>query len=177
MSLQTFKQTTYEGCLPVCLLSIAGIEINREKELILIQNGVSKCRDSYALSMILSFVEQYDTSINLYVDNKYFSNYLKLINNSTKVIIYYQPINEDFIFKQNNPFILYVDMHDFGEYIHSPHFIIVEKQQGDVAIIVDSLTGKRTKMSKTKILDSVLSLKKRFLYAPLLITLKGNNYR
>src|ERR1035437_7948235 len=97
MSLQAFKQTTYEGCLPICLLSMAGIQIDRKKEISLIQNAIPKCKDSYAFSMILSFVEQYNFSVNLYVDDKYFSNYLKKINNSKNVTISYHHINEDFI--------------------------------------------------------------------------------
>jgi hypothetical protein len=174
MSLQVFKQTTYEGCLPICLLSMASIQIDRKKEVSLIQNAIPKCRDSYAFSMILSFAEQYNLPVNLYVDDKYYSNYLKRINDGNKIKIFYQLINEGFILRQTVPFILYVDMHDFGAYIHSPHFIIVEKQQGNTFIVVDSLTGKRMTYEKTKILSSVSSLKNRFSYSPLLITLKGN---
>jgi hypothetical protein len=176
MSLQVFKQTTYEGCLPICLLSMADIQIDREKEVSLIQNAIPKCKESYAFSMILSFVEQYDIPVNLYVDDRYYSNYLKKVNDRNKITIFHQPINEDFMHNQTSPFILYVDMYDFGAYIHNPHFIIVEKQQGNTFIVVDSLTGKRMTFEKTKILSSVSSLKNRFLYSPLLITLEGNNY-
>lgn len=173
MSLQVFKQKTYEGCLPICLLSLGGIEINREKELELIRNGVSKPRDGYyAFNMLLAFIEQYNSDVNLYVDIKPYSNYLNRLNNNKRLSISHQFINKDFLSKQSRPFVLYVDWYDFEGYTHAPHFIVIEKQQGASMTIIDPWAGKRIEIEKEKILNSILNLKKRFFFSPLLITLK-----
>lgn len=172
MKLQVFKQTTYEGCLPICLLGLGGIQITREKELELIQNGVSKPRDGYyAFNMLSAFVERYSFYANLYVDNKYYSKYLSKFNKNKEITIFHQLITEDFISQQRKPFILYCDWYSFEDYTHAPHFIVVERQEGIHAFIFDPWVGEIIKMKKKKILDSVLELEKRFNFSPLLITL------
>ena len=173
MLLQVVKQITYEGCLPVCLLNLADIKVTREKELNLLFNAISKDRDAYYVyNNLLAFVQEYGRSVNLYIDDRYYVDYLNKINKDKRIIIKYKLVKDFFSLKENFPFILYVDIHNFGEYVHAPHLIIVEREYNDIATIVDHWVGKRTRIKKQLLFDAIFSLRDRLRYAPLAITLQ-----
>lgn len=176
MELKVFKQQTYESCLPTCLLILGSIEATKEKELEIIYNAVQKCRDGYyAYNILASFIERYNHLATLYVDSKPYSLYLHKLNNNNKIIIKYREINESFFLKLAKPFALYVDDYILGESTHSQHFIVIEELDDKTATIIDPWPGKRKKVEKYLLMAAVNSLKRQFLYSPLLIKLDEIN--
>lgn len=175
MHLKVYKQATHAGCLPVSLMILGNIKVTKNKEVEIIYKGVKKPRDnSYALSMLTSFVEVYKMPNTLYVDNLYYSKYLKKINKNKNIDVIHQEINLDFIKELNEPFTIYVDDFILGEEAHSQHFIVVEKIENDIAIIIDPWTGERKEIKKAVLMKAVQSLQSQFLYCPLLITINKN---
>ena len=167
MNLTTYQQTSCESCLPVCLLSLGGIEITREKELKLLFDGLAGLKDSYAFGVLEAFVKTYNKKIDLFVDNKFFTNLLIEKSNSSQIAIIHKPVNLEF----ETPFVVYLDSQILGGYSHAPHFIIVEKIAGDICTIIDPWEGKRKRLSKEKLTAAISSLKYYLKYCPILIKL------
>lgn len=165
MKLITYTQTSCESCLPVCLLTLGEIEISREKELQLLFDGLSGLKDSYAFGVLEAFVKTYNKEVTLFVDNKYFTNFLIKKSNSPQITVVYKPVNLEF----ETPFIVYLDSQVLGGYSHAPHFVIVEKIVGDICQIIDPWEGKRRRVKKEVSLASINSLKNYLKYCPLVI--------
>ncbi len=173
--LKVYKQETYEGCLPVSLMILGNIKSTKEKELEIILNGVQKPRDnSYSLNMITSFIEKYNTRANLYVNNKFYTNYLTKQNQNNNINIIHHRINLQLFLKLKKPFTLYVDDFILGEEAHSQHFIIVEKIEKNLATIIDPWPGIRKVIKTETLLKASKNMWNQFLYCPLLITLEEN---
>lgn len=168
--LKVYKQKTYEGCLPISLMILGNIKATKNKELEIIYKGVKKPRDnSYSLNMLTAYVEIYNTPTILYVDNNYYSKYLKKVNKNKNINVIQQEINWDFIKKLSKPFIVYIDDYILGAETHSQHFIIVEEIKNTSAIIIDPWTGERKEIKKSILMKAIRSLESRFFYCPLLI--------
>ena len=165
MNLTTYKQTSCESCLPVCLLNLGGVEITREKELKLLFDGLAGLKDSYAFGVLEAFVRTYNKPVTLYVDNKVFANFLIKNSQTSLINIVHKPINLEF----PTPYIVYLDSQVLGGYIHAPHFVIVEKIVGETCHIIDPWEGKRRRYSKEKITEAIKSLKSYLKYCPLVI--------
>lgn len=167
MKLTTYKQTSCESCLPVCLLNLGGVEITREKELKLLFDGLAGLKDSYAFGVLEAFVKIYKKPVTLYVDNKIFANFLIKNNQISLINIIHKPISVEF----TTPYIVYLDSQVLGGYTHAPHFVIVEKIVGETCHIIDPWDGKRRRYSKEKMTKAINSLKSYLKYCPLVITL------
>lgn len=165
MTIKPYKQTSCESCLPVCLLLLSEGETNQEKELSLLFAGLKGLRDSYAFGILEAFVSSYARPVTLFVDNKYFTNFLRKNNYSSLINIVNKPVNLDF----ETPSIVYLDSQVLGGYSHAPHFVIIEKMVGDVCYIIDPWEGKRKRVKKEKLTEAIKSLKYYLKYCPLVI--------
>lgn len=167
--MKSFKQTTCQGCLPVCLLLLNGKKPTPKKELKILVNGLGFV-DSYALGIIGSFTKLYNLPNKLYVDNKYYCRFLKQNIKNKLIDIVFEKVNFNLIDKLM-PCIIYIDSHILGTYHHSPHFIIIESRVGKKYQIIDPLFGSRKLLYMEKIQDGIQYLRQTFKYCPLLITL------
>jgi len=169
--LKVYEQETYEGCLPICLMILADIEATKNKELEIIYKAVKSRKESYTLIMLTTFVEIYNISSTLYVDNILYTKYLKTVNKNKNINVIHQEITWNFVKNLNEPFTIYVDDFILGAETHSQHFIVTEVIKNNLIEIIDPWTGERKEITKDILMKAVRSLKNRFFYSPVLITL------
>jgi len=168
--LSYFKQKTCEGCLPVCLLVLAGQKITLESELDLIIGGLKKSRESYALGIIEKFTSKYKRRATIWIDNKFFLKIIMAGKNSP-IKPAHKRIDLNFLNSLATPFILYLDSNILGTYYHSPHFVIVEKRLGGKFQIVDPWIGKRRWIEPSRLERGITSLRGYLKFCPLVIKL------
>lgn len=173
--LKVYKQKTYEGCFPSSLLILGQNPTTFENELDIINKSLTKRRDNYYACNILSaYTEKFKVRANLFVEDKAYSKYLNYYKDSDFISIETRKINLQFLLKQSSPFILQIDDFILGDIVHALHFIVVESVNKKIAVINDPWHGKRSKIKTEILLNAVESLKKTFLYSPLLINLSKN---
>lgn len=176
MQKNVFKQKFYHSCLVTSLLMISGAE-NQELEEKIFFEAEKSDFDFYLNSILASFVKNTGKSLNVFVDNKFFSE--KLFNNlkkySNKIIIVHKPINSDLIIETLNigPFVIHIDDNYLGDYSHASHFVVANSIRKDGKLeILDPADGKRKYLSMEKLLESVNSLKKHIKMCPVIITVE-----
>lgn len=170
--LKAYKQKTYEGCLPSCLLILEDKEINKEIELEIIYKSLEKNRDNfYAYNNLSAFSEKFARNLTLFVDIREYANYLNKNKDNALIKIIYRNIDLAFLLKIKTPYIVQIDDFVFGDYVHATHYIIVESINEKVTTIIDPWYGSRKKLKTELILNAIKSLKNHLLFSPLLITL------
>jgi dimeric dUTPase (all-alpha-NTP-PPase superfamily) len=167
--IEIYKQTTCESCLSCCLLMLLNNPISQNDEINLFIEGIKRYPFSYSLGICEEFADKYDKDIIIYVHNKYYSKYLNTLKNENNVHIVQMYINKSFINKQEYPFVIYLDNNILEEYIHSPHFVIVESFDKTDYIIIDPWKGMRIKINKETLYKGVLLLKEHLKFCPLII--------
>jgi hypothetical protein len=169
--MKTYKQTNCESCLPVCLLLLAGKKITKRKEDSLLLNGINNFRESYALGVTDEFVDKYKIDVNVFIDNKTYSDFLKNRIKSKRIRIFHKRINSELLKKINGHYILQIDHQILGVYSHCPHYIIVKIKDKSRFEVFDPWTGKITCVKKEKLISAINSLRSYLRYCPVLISL------
>lgn len=136
--------------------------------------GSKRVHQFYVAGIPLEFVKKYDSQINVFVDNKYFANILGDIFSSDKRISVIQekitiPLIKDLLI--NGPLICHIDDHSLGDYSHASHFIVLEQATDKFVQIIDPWTGKRRKITFSKLDESINDLKNQIRMCPLLFSL------
>jgi len=169
--MKVHKQTTCEGCLPVCLLSFTKEKVNIESELSLLTGGFRRNRESYALGILDEFTLKFKTNIVVYIDNrKFFNKASRLVNNS-RIKLKQIKIDKKFLEKIEKPFILSLDSFSLHKDVHWPHYVIAEASNDSYFFVIDPWGGKRVKIKKAGLIKGVSSLRNHLKFCPLAIEL------
>lgn len=163
------KQTTCESCLPVCLLRLRGKRFGRAEEQALLFEGLKAFRESYALGMCLAFVKKYKIPLDVLVGNSAYADELRHAIKNPLLRIRHANINKALLHSIAMPYILYIDNHVLGEYVHAPHFILVNGSHQKIFTIGDPWTGTIRQIRESIVLDGISSLRKRLYFCPLII--------
>ncbi|KXK08892.1 MAG: hypothetical protein UZ21_OP11001000450 [Microgenomates bacterium OLB22] len=167
--MEPYKQTTSQSCLPVCLLQCHGIVPSTEKEKEIPFEGLLDLHGGYVAGIVTAFQRQYSRRITIYVDNAYFCSFLKTHYDSKNLVFIHQKVRVQFLEQLSYPVIVQIDTHQLGNYDHSPHYIIIESATPATFTILEPAVGKRIRMSKKKLEESIKSLRIRLRYCPLVI--------
>ena len=167
--MKPYKQTSSQSCLSVCLLTCIDQDINVDKELELLYEGL-KTTDPSSVSVVRSFVRKYGRNVKVYVDNNYYRTELHEKYGTKKISFTHEKINQRFLEKLETPYIVYLNTNTLlGTWDYSPHFVIVESMTDKFFSIIEPGSGKRMKVNKKKLLESITVLKDRVHYCPLVI--------
>lgn len=135
--------------------------------------GEKRRLDSYLSNMIFSFVDNTKLSLEIFADNKFFTEKLKgeLKRQQKSILIENKKISISFIDKllERSDIILHIDNNLLGDYSHSSHFIVVERKVADKYNIIDPLTGTRKNLSASKLEEAISSLKSSVKMCPIII--------
>lgn len=169
--MEIYKQTSSQSCLAVCLLQNAKLEISREKELALLFEAIGTTHP-YAVAVAIAFCKAYSRKLDFFVDNQFYANLLTKQFRNVNINFYAQKIDIGFLEKLQTPFIVYLSTHSLlGTWDFSPHFVTIENITSKFFVVLDSATGKRMRVGKAKLLQSINELRDRVHYCPLAITL------
>lgn len=167
--MKVIKQSTYETCLPCCLLMMSGN--NKKDEIEIWKHG---WRFNYLIGQLNYVSNKYNKNIKSYIENKYYFNQLqKQKNNKIELInkkIDLKLIND---LLKKSKVIVYVDCYYLYKILHAPHFVIVLKMDKNFIEIADPSDGKRKKIPVEILKKSIVSLRNHLKYSPVLITI-GN---
>lgn len=172
-----YKQFTYEGCLPVCLLALSGEDISLDKEVEIITDGLKNGKNFYVLAILEAFSKRYIKKLTIYVHTKFYTDYLRknlTVSLRNRIDFIYMPIRKNFINQLTSPYILYIDDYkiSFQSFsIHAPHFVLVESRTSQFFYVSNPLTGEKIKIKQEKLFKAINSLWKYLKFCPLLIKL------
>ncbi len=173
MEISPLKQQFHHSCLVTCLLMISRMTDQSIEERIF-SEGEKRRFGFYLNSILESFADNTMLSVDVYVDNKFFAD--KLVgeqNRKNKRIKFKnEKISIELIKKLTDidAVIAHVDNNFFGDYSHSPHFIVVEKAipTGKFQII-DPLSGKSKIVAESILESAIVSLKNHIKMCPIVI--------
>lgn len=169
--MKPYQQTTAQSCLAVCLLQLYGKTPSQEEELKLLYKGLFD-RKNYLMGILSSFARRYpDTAVKVYVDNKY---YCKELSDQyyTKNIQFVCAKVSKVLIDRILPVVIEIDLHTFGTWEHSPHFIVVKSSTKQFYTILDSLPGKKSRIGKKHIEKSIYQLRNIVRFCPIAITVE-----
>ncbi len=167
--MKPYKQTSSQSCLSVCLLLAIDDDITPKKELELLYEGL-QTTDPYAVSVIMAFVEKYKKNVAVHVDNNYYRAELNEKYGTKHISILYSKVDATLLESLKLPYIVYLETHTLlNTWDYSPHFVIVESITDNFFTIIDPSTGKRMRIGKKKLVESIATLRNRIHYCPLVI--------
>lgn len=171
-----YKQTLSHSCLAVCMLMLRGKPFTETEEQGLALRGSKRKHQFYVAGIPLEFVKKYDSQVIVYADNKYFANVLRDIFLPYKRIsVIHKKITLSLIKEllEDGPIICHIDDHSLGTYSHASHFIVLERATYKFVQIIDPWTGKRRKITLSKLDESISDLKNQIKMCPLLFSLNA----
>lgn len=167
--MKLYKQTSSQGCLAVCLLQSVDEEITQKKELELLFEGL-RTRSPYAVGVVGAFAKQYDKDVTIHVDNPYYQSQLKKEYETGRMRFIHSSVTIEFLDKLDTPFVVYLSTHTLLKtWDYSPHFVIIESMTDAFYTILEPWSGKRMKVSKKKMMESISELRSRVHYCPLVM--------
>lgn len=165
--MKVIKQSTYETCLPACLLMLTNQAPNVKEEIRIWKSG---WKFNY-LSGQLNYLSNHGYRFTVDIENKYYFHDLsKVIRRGTTLVR--SQITQQHLKKRiaNGPCVVYVDNYVFAKITHAPHFILALKEKNGEVMIADPWDGKIRKVLLKDIMRGIMSLRKHLLYSPVLIT-------
>lgn len=166
-----YKQQSNQGCLIVSLLYLFAIEPTREQEQQVLSEGLFRVRENYTIGCTLAFLDHYkDTSVTIYVDNKYYCDELATFVNHPRLDMVHKKIDQNLLESLSAPFVVYVDNNITNGWMHLPHFVLVTKATDKFYEVFDPWEGKRRNMSKAKLMSGVSQLRDHVKICPFVIT-------
>jgi len=175
MAITPYQQTLTHSCLAACFLMLQGKKFTELDEQELAVKGSSRDYPFYVVGISTEFSKKLDGKIKIYADNALFTTTLqKAFTDTDKINVIHKKITISLITEllNENPIICHVDNHTLGDYSHASHFIILEKATKDFVNIIDPWSGKRKKISKSTLDESVSDLKNHIKMCPLLLSIE-----
>ena len=164
-SIKVIKQSTYETCLPCCLLMVTGK--TREDEVEIWKHG---WKFNYLVGQLNYVAKKYKKEIKAYIENKYYFGQLQK-QKDVGVHLSNQKIDIDLLSKllKNGKVIVYLDFYYLQKILHAPHFVVAIREDGDFIEIADSSDGKIKKIKKEVIEKGIGSLRNHLKYSPVFV--------
>lgn len=164
--MKILKQSTYETCLPCCLLMITR-KGNRD-EINIWKHG---WKFNYLIGQLNYVSNKYSRNIRAYVENKYYFNQLQLEKNSSVQLLNKRiSINLLDNLLEKGEVIIYLDVFYLQHILHAPHFVLGLRRKGDCIEIADPADGKIKLISVIILEKAIESLRNHLKYSPVLIT-------
>lgn len=173
--MKIYRQTTYETCLACCLLMLIRENYSRAKEISIWENGWGVLdfgrRFNFMIAQVSYVAKNYRKGFKIYIEEKNY--YRELVKKKPyRIEIFNVKIDINLISKliKENILIVYVDNFYLRKRNHSPHFILVIKQNKKSFLIGDPLRGRKIYVSKKVLIRAIRSLKNHLAFSPLVIT-------
>lgn len=160
------KQSTYESCLPCCLLMVTGNDNKDEIEVW--KHG---WQFNYLIGQLNYVSGLYNKKIEAYIENEYYFDELQF-QKSENVSLINKQIDLDLVHDllKSGEVIVYLDCYYLQGILHAPHFVVTTRQTREGFEIADPADGKLKIISIKTMQDAVESLRDHLKYSPVLVT-------
>jgi len=171
------RQEDANTCLACSLLFVVGkmkgqiFSVEDERRLYL--NSFGRHRESFALSYLVTIQEYFpDLIVTLTVDSKSYRDYLRDLSKKA-IQIEARPITIELVRNESvgGSLIVLVDRYFFDYEIHIPHYIVVEKGEGDKFRVDDPWSGKTLSMTSTQLQEAIFGVRYILWWSPMIIQL------
>lgn len=168
--MKTIKQSTYETCLPCCLLMMS--EKTAKDEVEIWKQG---WKFNYLIGQLNYVAKKYNKNITTYIEYKKYFNQLQK-QKQKGVVLINKKIDLKLLFKllEQQKVIIYIDGYypykPNAGYVHCPHFVIALKKDGSFVEIADPWDGKTKKWSINDVKKGIISLRNHLKYSPVFVT-------
>src|SRR3989344_1501680 len=177
MFIEPYKQSFTHSCLAACFFMLLkaqkGTDFDQDDERKLWESGSDRKHPFYVVGIPQEFSKTFEANVEICVGNKYFTNVLKkAFGSNVHCKVRHRKITIESIRERlkEGPVICHIDDHILGNYSHSSHFVILEKELSQERIlIVDPWIGRKRRLRFGQIEESILSLKKHIKMCPLLL--------
>lgn len=168
-NMKMIKQSTYETCLPCCLLMMAGK--TRKDEIEIWKHG---WKFNYLIGQLNYVANKYKKEIIAYIENKYYFSQLQKKKGSNVKLVN-KKIDAKLLgeFLKDGKVIIYLDCYYFQKILHAPHFVVALSQDKDFIEIADPADGKLKRIPKDIIKKGIDSLRNHLKYSPVLIIISA----
>ncbi len=180
MAMTPYRQSLTHSCLAACLLMLLkaqkGIDFDEGIEEELSLKGSRRIHPFYVVGIPAECAKKFNVRIRIIADNAYFAGVLKKAFRGRKsIVIEHRKITPAYTRAslKNQPVICHIDDHILGDYSHASHFVVLEKALPNKRVsLIDPWTGKRKRLSFSKLEESVHSLKTHIKMCPLLFSIE-----
>ncbi len=175
MSIIPYKQTLSHSCLVACFLMLLDKKLvfseKDEKEVCL--KGMSRKYPFYVVGIPQEFFNYFRKKVTVFVDNKYFTGFLKKNFDENNIAVKQHVINLTLIKRllEKAPVICHIDDHYLGDYSHASHFVVIEKATAKKFLVVDPMSGTKKLVSCETLKSAIHSLKTHIKMCPLVFQL------
>jgi hypothetical protein len=162
-----YKQTAYETCLAISLMTICEIRHDPKKELEIWKHG---WKLNYLTGQLDFVAKKYKVNFTAIVESKPYANEIKK-SISSRVQIESKPVTTKLIDRllERGPVVVYADNFYFSDQVHAPHFLTVTLKNNNKYIVADSWDGKVKEISQALLNKSITSLRKHLLFSPVIV--------
>lgn len=161
------SQRTFEGCLAVCLLMLAGEIPNRTKETTIILHALRTSKFSFISGHLDFLKRKLHCHVTAYSEAKAPGAALRHQWHRHRVDV---PTIKRLV--KDGPAIVYLDSFVLWNKIHYPHFVIITSSPKHAFVLFDPWDGKfRTTSGKT-IAGGIRSLRTRLRIAPVIFQVR-----
>lgn len=174
MEIKPYQQSLTHSCLVASFLMILEAEkdktFKKEDEQQLALKGSQRTYPFYVVGITAEIAKEYKTKIQVFADNKFFTDVLKKSFKDKNIAVSHEKITISLIRKllAKNRLISHVDIHGLGDYSHASHFVVIEKANGKTFTIIDPWTGKRRNITEMTLEKAISELKNEVKMCPLL---------
>ena len=168
MDIKPYKQTTFETCLAVCLMLMAGIKPTYKREVQICKMGRGF---NFAKGQLNYLARNLGKDLAVFVDNKtYFRKFKRDLHK--KIVAQNEKIDLRMLKSKliNGPVIIYLDSYYLHKEIHYPHFVLSFDSHRNRIQIMDPWIGKIKWIPEQKIKKGIISLRNHLRFCPLAIT-------
>lgn len=163
--MKILKQSTYETCLPCCLLMMS--EKGNKDEIEIWKHG---WKFNYLVGQLNYVATKYKKDIEAYIENKYYFNELQK-QKGKNVRFVNKKINVELLKQllEKGKVIVYLDNYYLQKILHAPHFVVATRLVGKDIEIADPFDGKLKKVALSIINKGIISLRNHLKYSPVVI--------
>ncbi|MFH1855112.1 MAG: C39 family peptidase [bacterium] len=169
--IKTYKQKFYHSCLVTSLLMAGNLGQKLEEKIFF--DGEKREYYYYLDSVLASFAQNTDKSVQMLVDNEILTSILQksLAKFEDRITIEQKPINARLVAEivQNKPVVIHLDDNYLGDYSHASHFVVVSSFEDGKFEIIDPVDGKVKYLSDAKLNGAFESLKNHIKMSPEII--------
>ncbi len=169
--MKIIKQSTYESCLPCCLLMLTG-KSNKDE----IKIWKSGWKFDYLIGQLNFVSAKYKRQFDVYVENKYYFNEFEAVKNSNIKLI-----NKKIDLKlldsllKYGQVIIYLDNYYLQKIVHAPHFILALSSDSKHIKVADPFDGKLKQLPRDLLNKGIISLRNHLKFSPVLVCLKKSS--
>lgn len=172
MTIQPLKQKFHHSCLVTSLFMISNMADQSIEERVFFE-GEKRNFDLSLNSMLESFADNTMLSVEVFIDNKFFTDKLQKQQNkkNKRLKFKHEVITTELIMSlvKTDPVVVHIDNNFLGHQAHGSHYVVIENFENGNFQLIDPADGKCKSLKIEKMMEAISSLKTHLKICPIVI--------